>query len=452
MDECLVKRSVLIQKGTVSKGPVVYWMSRDQRVEDNWALIYSSILALENHTSLAVIFCLTSDFLNASIRQYGFMIKGLQECAHRLKKHNIPFYLLQGNPADQIPVFLIKYRIHTLVTDFDPLRIKQKWKQEVAIQAMTDIITVDAHNIVPAFIASNKAEFGAYTLRPKIQKALTYFLQDFPNLLIQKQYNDFEFEEYPWEIIISNLKVDRSVQEVDWCSSGEKAAKVVLTSFLTGSFHDYHQQRNDPNSESTSGLSPYLHFGNISAQRIALTVLTDYSAHISAGPFLEELIIRRELADNYCLYNPRYDTFDGFPGWARMTLNDHRKDEREYLYNSVQFEGAQTHDSLWNAAQMEMKNTGKMHGYMRMYWAKKILEWSASPEDALRIAISLNDKYELDGRDPNGYTGCAWSIGGVHDRAWNSHPVYGKIRYMNFNGCKRKFDVKKYIQKQTSNA
>ena len=171
--------------------------------------------------------------------------------------------------------------------------------------------------------------------------------------------------------------------------------------------------------------------------------------HIKA-PFLEELIIRRELSDNFCFYNPHYDSFNGFPQWAQKTLNEHRKDRRPYLYSLEQFEGAQTHDELWNAAQMEMVKKGKMHGYMRMYWAKKILEWTQSPEEAVETAIYLNDKYELDGRDPNGYAGIAWSIGGVHDRAWNERNVFGKIRYMSYNGCKSKFSVKGYIEKVKS--
>ena len=166
--------------------------------------------------------------------------------------------------------------------------------------------------------------------------------------------------------------------------------------------------------------------------------------------FLEEMIIRRELSDNFCEYEPEYDQFEGFHAWSQKTLNEHRNDEREYIYPLGQFEAAETHDDLWNAAQNEMKITGKMHGYMRMYWAKKILEWTPSPEIAQQIAIDLNDKYELDGRDPNGYTGIAWSIGGIHDRAWFERPIFGKIRYMNYNGCKSKFDVMKYIEMHNS--
>jgi len=205
-------------------------------------------------------------------------------------------------------------------------------------------------------------------------------------------------------------------------------------------------KRNDPVADGQSNLSPYLHFGQISAQRVALEVENASVDKASRDTFLEELIVRRELADNFCFYTPQYDKFEGFPAWARKTLNAHRKDRRAYSYTLQQFEYAKTHDELWNAAQTEMVKRGKMHGYMRMYWAKKILEWTGSPEKAMETAIYLNDLYGLDGRDPNGYTGIAWSIGGVHDRAWNERPIFGKIRYMSYNGCKSKFDVKRYIQ------
>ena len=162
---------------------------------------------------------------------------------------------------------------------------------------------------------------------------------------------------------------------------------------------------------------------------------------------MEQLIVRRELAENFCYYNNNYDSFDGFPNWAKETLKAHYKDKREFLYSFENFESADIHDELWNAAQIQMMKTGKMHSYMRMYWAKKILEWSSNPEMALQTAIDLNDKYELDGRDPNGYTGIAWSLGGLHDRAWFERPIYGKIRYMNYNGCSSKFDVKAYMKK-----
>ncbi|MCX6141116.1 MAG: deoxyribodipyrimidine photolyase, partial [Candidatus Kapabacteria bacterium] len=208
--------------------------------------------------------------------------------------------------------------------------------------------------------------------------------------------------------------------------------------------------RNDPTKNGQSGLSPFLHFGFIAPQRVALDVYALPRVGGEDDPvesFLEELIIRRELADNFTFYNERYDLFEGFPAWAQMSLNEHRNDARDYVYTFDEWEGARTHDPLWNAAQCELLATGKMHGYMRMYWAKKLLEWSASPEEALAIGITLNDTYELDGRDPNGYAGLAWSIGGVHDRAWFQRPVYGKVRYMNANGCAKKFNTMEYIRR-----
>ena len=259
--------------------------------------------------------------------------------------------------------------------------------------------------------------------------------------------DSFAADNIDWDKVTSSLKIYREVKEVDWIKPGELAASKLFKDFLENRFDRYAEDRNDPNKNALSNLSPYLHFGQISAQRVALTVQQFFQKNPSAEAFLEELIVRRELSDNFCYFNPKYDSFNGFHDWAKQTLNQHRKDKREFVYSIEEFEEAKTHEDLWNAAQKELIITGKMHGYMRMYWAKKILEWSKSPEEALRIAIYLNDKYELDGRDPNGYVGCAWSIGGVHDRAWAERQVFGKIRYMNRNGAARKFDLNSYIKK-----
>lgn len=244
--------------------------------------------------------------------------------------------------------------------------------------------------------------------------------------------------------------MNRAVSNVTWLEPGGKAALSILRSFMARKLASYGEMSNDPTRHGQSNLSPYLHFGQIAAQRVALEVIKSPITGPSRERFLEELIIRRELSDNFCFYNDEYDRNSGFPAWATKTLREHGTDKREYLYTAHQFENAETHDDLWNAAQMEMVKRGKMHGYMRMYWAKKILEWSKTPEDALGTALYLNDRYELDGRDPNGYAGCAWSIGGVHDRAWFQRPVFGKIRYMSYNGCKSKFNITAYIDQVNS--
>jgi len=441
------KRIRLLRLGLKTNGPVVYWMSRDQRVHDNWALIYAQKLAIEKGKQLLVIFVLVPDFLEATIRQYGFMLKGLQEVESELDKYNIPFFLLKGDHKKEILKFINKNKASALVSEFDPLRVKRIWKEDVAKQIEIPFYEVDAHNIIPCLTASNKLEFAAYTIRPKIHKLLPEFLDEFPKLKKMPKQDSLATDKVEWDKTISSLKINKEVKEVDWIKPGESEAANALKVFLENRFERYAEDRNDPNKNAISDLSPYLHFGQISAQRVALTVQQFYQKNPSTEAFLEELIVRRELSDNFCYFNPKYDSFDGFHDWAKETLNQHRKDKREFVYSINEFEEANTHEDLWNAAQKELLISGKMHGYMRMYWAKKILEWSKSPEEALRIAIYLNDKYELDGRDPNGYVGCAWSIGGVHDRAWTERLVYGKIRYMNRNGAARKFDVNSYVKK-----
>ena len=450
MQEMLQKRIIILNETPAGKGPVIYWMSRDQRVNDNWALIYSQELAIREKVPLTVLFCLAPRFLNATTGQYVFMLAGLRELSQRLSKLNIPFFLVTGEPDKTLVQFIKTYTASTLITDFDPLRIKRQWKEEVARKITIPFYEVDAHNIVPCAIASPKQEYGAYTIRKKIGRLLPVFLDTLPKL----QKHPFQWKKdlprIEWEKLPASLKTNSTMGNLDWITPGEAEAQKRLTHFIDEKLSFYDTSRNNPIEEAQSDLSPYLHFGQLSAQRVALKIeKSNIPNHIKA-PFLEELIIRRELSDNFCFYNPHYDSFNGFPQWAQKTLNEHRKDRRPYLYSLEQFEGAQTHDELWNAAQMEMVKRGKMHGYMRMYWAKKILEWTQSPEEAVETAIYLNDKYELDGRDPNGYAGIAWSIGGVHDRAWNERNVFGKIRYMSYNGCKSKFNVKGYIEKVKS--
>lgn len=439
----LSKRLRILKEGIEKKGPVVYWMQRDQRAHDNWALLYAQQKAMDRKETLYVVFNFVSDFLEATIRQYGFMIKGLQGVESELRKHNIQFIITTGDAGEVIPKFVERVNTSLLVTDFNPLKIVRRWKKSVAEKISIPFHEVDAHNIVPCLHVSDKQEFAAYTIRPKIQKLLPEFLDEFPPL--QKMKTKIEKNKTDWASVYKSLNINNDVKEVDWLLPGENAAHKVLQEFISKKFAGYGTDRNYPTHDAQSNLSPYFHFGHIAPQRVALAIqsLTEHAESHKA--YLEEMIVRRELSDNFCYFNKNYDSFEGFHKWAQDSLNLHRKDKREYLYSLKQFEFAKTHDELWNAAQIEMVNKGKMHGYMRMYWAKKILEWTKSPEDALRIAIYLNDKYELDGRDPNGYTGIAWSIGGVHDRPWFERPIYGKIRYMNYNGCAKKFDVKKYI-------
>jgi deoxyribodipyrimidine photo-lyase len=442
------RRARILRGGKERRGPVAYWMSRDQRVHDNWALLYAQHQAVLRQAPLLVVFCLAPRFLGAAWRQYAFMLAGLAEVAQELEAHRIPFHLIQGEPGQAIPGWVRDLEVGLLVTDFDPLRIKRTWQEAVGQDLAIPFVEVDAHNIVPCWLASPKQEWAAYSFRPKIHRALPEFLTPFPTLIKHPFPAEERGPDMDCQKILESLSLDRTVPPITWLSPGEQAARNHLKRFLAEKLPYYDRDRNDPTRDGQSHLSPYLHFGQIAPQRVALEVRDREAPRSSTDAFLEELIVRRELSDNFCYYCQDYDSFQGFPEWARKTLNDHRGDERDYLYTPTAFEAARTHDPLWNAAQLEMVHRGKMHGYLRMYWAKKILEWTASPEEALEVAILLNDRYELDGRDPNGYVGIAWSLGGVHDRAWGERRIFGKVRYMSSKGAAGKFDVRAYIDQQ----
>ena len=441
-------RTKVLRKGAFSGESVLYWMSRDKRVDDNWALLAAQSVALNNKVPLIVCFQYLGHFPEANIRQYGFQLKGLLELKNKLESLNIEFILSQGRASEVIPRIIDEKVVGTIITDYSPLKVYKKRVSKVLNRTKIPFYQIDAHNIVPVWKASPKKEYAAYTIRKKIHDNLDQFLTDYPSL-IKHPYGNIRKDDILYDNIVKGLKIDFSVQEVDWLVPGEIAAKNKLD-LLHDSLAGYDERRNDPTKDALSNLSPYFHFGHISPQRVALDIKNSSLPEQDKNSFLEEMIVRRELSDNFCEYETNYDYFEGFHDWAKKTLNEHRNDEREYLYPKEQFEHADTHDPLWNAAQNQMMNKGKMHGYMRMYWAKKILEWSPNPEEAMQVAIDLNDKYELDGRDPNGYAGIAWSIGGIHDRAWFERPVYGKIRYMNYNGCKSKFNVKRYIEMNES--
>ncbi len=438
------ERIVSLTPGETQSGPVLYWMSRDQRVADNWALLHAQEEALARQAPLAVIFCLVPAFLGATLRHYAFMLDGMAEVERRLARLGIPLFLLLGEPAEEIPRFVQAGQVSLLVTDFDPLRIKRRWHEGMAAEIAIPVHQVDAHNIIPCRYASPKLEYSAATLRRKLNRLLPQFLEEFPLLKTHPFPWSCPVLPVPWDDLLARLPLDRTVTPVDGCAAGEAAAHQLLEEFLHERLEGYAVDRNDPNRDGQSHLSPYLHFGHLAPQRAALAVAVGGPSD-SREAFLEELIVRRELSDNFCWYNDRYDRVEGFTDWARKSLDKHRDDPREYRYGSESLERGESHDPLWNAAQKGLLLTGRMHGYLRMYWAKKLLEWSGSPEEALATAIHLNDRYALDGRDPNGYAGIAWSIGGVHDRPWGDRSIFGMIRYMNYNGCLRKFDVKGYV-------
>lgn len=445
------KRIKIIQKKSkIPSKAIVYWISRDQRVNQNHALIYSQKIALEKKLPLIVIFLLQKEFLQATYRQYHFMIQGLIKIKEELNNKNIYFLVTFKKPIDFFPYLLKNHQISEVITDFSPLRIKKKWLADLSTLDI-DITEVDTHNIVPYHQVSEKKEFAAFTIRKKINNLLPFYLKKEKEII----NHPFKFnDKIPFNVIDKindetflreNLKINFKIRPSKIFLPGYDNAQSTLKKFIQDKLPFYFEKRNNLYPSFQSSLSAYLHFGQISSLEVALKVKESNVSDENKKAFLEEIIIRKELADNFCFYEENYDNFLGLPDWAKETLNKHKNDKREYLYNLEQLENGETHDKLWNACQLEMVKTGKMNGYLRMYWAKKILEWSTDPKEAIEKAVYLNDKYEIDGRDPNGYTGILWSIGGLHDRPFFERPIYGLVRMMSQKSIEKKYDVLSYI-------
>ncbi len=424
---------------------ILYWMQASQRAECNHALEYAVAEANRLGRPLVVYFGLTDGYPGAAIRHYAFMLEGLREVAQRLAKRGIRFVLRRESPERGIVKMADDAAL--VVTDRGYTRIQRQWRQAAAKGLACPLVQVESDVVAPVETVSNKEEFAARTIRPKIHRHLQDYLVPLKTVKAAQESVSLDIRDESLDDIaplLAHLKIDRSVPAVTWMKGGASEARRRLKQFLAKKLSSYDSHRNDPTVDGTSHLSPYLHFGQISPLQIALEVLD--SDGDQEGPFLEELIIRRELAMNYCQYNADYDSYAALPDWCLKTLAKHRADRRPYTYSREQLEHAETHDPYWNAAQLEMVHLGKMHNYMRMYWGKKILEWTADPAEAFATAVYLNDKYELDGRDPNGYAGVAWCFG-KHDRPWIERPIFGQVRYMNDQGLKRKFDADLYVQK-----
>jgi deoxyribodipyrimidine photo-lyase len=439
------ERMKVLNRGDVKKGKyVLYWMQASQRAEYNHALEFAILRANELRQPLIVFFGITDQFPEANERHYTFMLEGLKEVKHSLEKRGIQMVVLHKSP--EIGVLQLAKKASLAVVDRGYLKIQKAWRDDASKKMDCPLIQVETDVVVPVEETSPKEEYAAATIRSKIKSKLDAFLAplkehepiiDSPSL----DFDSFDIEDV--ERAISKLRLDRSVKGVDSFHGGIKEANGHLEIFLESKLDRFPELRNDPTLDYLSHMSPYLHFGQISPLYIALKVSKTRSP--GAESFLEELIIRRELSMNFVFYNKKYDSLESIPDWAKKTLRTHQKDKRPYLYSPKELENAGTHDPYWNAAQKEMVIKGKMHGYMRMYWGKKILEWSRTPEEAFKIALYLNNKYELDGRDPNGFTGVAWCFG-KHDRPWGERSVFGNVRYMNDKGLRRKFDADKYVK------
>ncbi len=424
---------------------VLYWMQAAQRSTDNHALEYAVQTANRRNKPVLAAFSLVDDYPGANRRHYAFMLDGLRQTAAALAERGIRLAVLHGSPETTIPQ--LAKQADAVIVDEGYLRIQRQWRKTVAAAIDCPLTEVTTNLIVPVTAASDKENFSAGTLRPRIRRQLDKFLTPLKSTAPKKSSLDIKIPgvlDIASPKLLDKLTLDSSVSPSPCYTGGAAEAHRRLTAFLARTLDRYALDRNDPLLDCQSNLSPYLHFGQISPLTVALAAAKTNSP--GRDSFLEELIVRRELSHNFVYYNTGYDRYEtALPAWAQRTLAVHRKDKRPYLYSLEQLEQAKTHDAAWNAAQRQMVMTGKMHNYLRMYWGKKILEWTPTPQEGFAWAIYLNDKYELDGRDPNGYAGTAWCFG-KHDRAWGERPVFGKIRYMNAAGLKRKFDVDGYIR------
>jgi deoxyribodipyrimidine photo-lyase len=438
----------LNEKEIVEGDYVLYWMQEAQRAEYNHALEYAVQRANELGQSLLVIFGLMADYPEANLRHYAFLLEGLQDVKEGLKERNIKFVVRRGSP-DEVALDAGK-NASLIVCDMSYLSLQKEWREKVAEGADCLVVQVETEVVVPVELASDKQEHAARTLRPKIQEHLDEFLVELEPTEIDKQslnMKDDGLDLSNVEEILDDMKLDRSVESVSHLyRGGTREAKKILERFLESKLDTYVEHRNQPQTDDVSHMSKYLHYGHISPIYVGLKIQDANPPQEDLDSYLEELIIRRELSMNFCHYIPDYDEFSNLPDWAKKTLKDHANDEREYVYAREQLENAQTHDEYWNAAMNEMRYTGYMHNYMRMYWGKKILEWSVTPEEAYETTLYLNNKYFVDGRDPNSYANVAW-VFGQHDRGWQERAVFGKVRYMSAGGLERKAKPKEYVEK-----
>ena len=430
---------------------VVYWMQRAQRGRDNHAVDLAVEVANALALPIVVYFAGIANFPHANLRHYTFLNQGLRDIETDLAERNITF-ILRNAPHESHDQLLADVNAAILIGDENPMREPERWRHELAARIRIPFWTVDADVVVPSNLIE-KAQYGAYTIRPRLYRLLPEYLVPYKNPKADhpwKRPRIFHADSVHEDMTRGWKDFDRSVGPVEAWTGGHYAATKRLKHFTDNLLKDYERDRNRPEVDGTSAMSPYLHFGHIGPVTIALAVdaaaKSDPSLKAARDAYFNELIAWRELAVNFVKYTKNYDTAECAEDWAKKTIAEHARDERERLYSLKQLEHGETYDELWNAAQIQMVRYGWMHNYLRMYWAKKILEWTPDVTTAVKFAIHLNDKYFLDGRDPNGYAGIAWSMLGKFDRAWFDRPIFGKIRYMSGASTGRKFDSKLYIE------
>ncbi len=447
-------RVVVRRAGAPRKGRcVVYWMQRAMRILDNPALDVAIEAGNLLGLPVVVYFQVIPNYPNANLRHYHFLQQGLRDVAEDAAERGVGF-VVRRTPEASLEGFLEEMHAALLIGDENPCREPERWRKVLAGRLKLPYWTVDADVVAPSRLF-NRSFVLLHHFRPHLKAELPRFLVEPSRIKPLYTWNpDREPERWSLDRDITEgfTKLDRRIGPVDSFTGGTHAALKRLRNFVRLELKDYEETRNHPEVRGTSRLSPYLHFGNISPVTIALAVkqaVADGLAAERAGEkYLDELIGWRELAVLFVRHEPNYDNWECAAPWARQTLLEHAGDPRDARYSFEQLERAETGDELWNAAQREMVQTGWMHNYMRMYWAKKMLEWAPDPATAFDWAVILNDRYELDGRDPNGYAGIAWAIVGRHDRPWFNRPVFGLVRPMSGASIAKKIDAGAYIRQQ----
>jgi len=437
---------------SIVKGSIFYWCIKEHRINDNWALETAIRTSIKQDKKLIIVFSHNKTFEYTSKKVKDFAIESIKDLKKSYTNIGIEYIEIKEETNKECYKLLafLQNNAGAVFTDITTIRPYTNWVKYIKNHLECALYEVDSRFYVPIKASSNKEEYAIASKESKEHKDLKDWINkyiDKGKIKAWKSYPQFKLEK----------------------DSKEQEALDTFIEFKNNKVSKYQKDRNNPNIDAQSNLSPYIRFGNISVQKIVNTILkenklepiffkdikknmagkTNIKATLleSICAFVEEITVRRELAANYCLYNKNYSNTKGFHAWSQKNTEESKKHIREYIYTIEDFENKNTHDALWNTCQKQMEVTGKMQGYLRMYWAKKILEWTKNREEAMNIAIYLNDKYSIDGRDANGYAGIAWSIGGVHDRAWQNNNVFGKVRYMNLNGMKRKFKVEQFIEK-----
>ncbi len=438
---------------------VLYWAQMNRRVAENHALAHAVDVANAAGLPLLVYEGLTCDYKAANDRIHTFVLEGVPDMAAKVRRIGAGyfFYLRTGHLSANDVLYRLAERAHSVVTDDYPTFIAVRHNASVPGRIGIPYVAVDSSCIVP-MSRHEKRNYGAYTIRPKIKRELPLYLKPVGMAALKKKWRGdllpadvaalrTEVTAAGIPALVASCDIDHAMRPSVEYRGGAVAARQRLAVFLEDRLRRYAKESSQPSKHATSNLSPYLHFGQISALEVALAVREYAEEHkLMAEEFLEELIVRRELAFNFARFaGAQVESLDVVPDWCKRTMAKHAADPRAFVYSPEQFENAATHDPLWNAAQRELLLRGTIHGYYRMYWGKKIIEWSATYEEALRTMIRLHDVYALDGRDPNTYTNILWCFG-LHDRPWGERPVFGQLRYMSFDGMKRKTDVEAYIR------